>query len=149
MTVKSIINKTKQYHPCHTNDDILDVAVFMVTQSVNGVAIVNEEEKLVGILTDSDIIRLLVDRNGSLKGADVKSAMSRDVITCKKETKLAKCLEIMGRHKIRHLVVVEEDHPVGVVSIKNVLEKIHADEELEIRVLKDMAVAGLVSSSAR
>jgi signal-transduction protein with cAMP-binding, CBS, and nucleotidyltransferase domain len=47
----------------------------------------------------------------------------------------------MGKHKIRHLVVTEADRAIAIVSIRDVLSQIHHNDELEVNVLRDMALA--------
>jgi len=56
-------------------------------------------------------------------------------------TKLTESLRIMGKHKIRHLVVKEDGRAVAIVSIRDVLSQIHHNDELEVNVLRDIALA--------
>lgn len=67
--------------------------------------------------------------------------MSPNVVTCSTDIKFVEALKIMGMHRIRHLVVVEDERPVAILPIREVLSQIHQDDKLEINVLRDMAIA--------
>ena len=73
--------------------------------------------RLVGIVTDRDIvIRVLAENKGP--DTPVREACSdRELVTVTPDTKIEQAVEIMRSKAIRRLPVVEGDQPVGVVSI--------------------------------
>lgn len=77
--------------------------------------VVVDGEQLVGILTDRDLIQVVVD------GADpatltVGERMARDVVTITPDTDPMEARELMGHHDIRHLPVVEAGVVVGMIE---------------------------------
>lgn len=126
---------------CQPSDELRSAVSAMVGNGLNAVAIVDTDGQLAGILTDHDVMRAVHEHGGSLTGATVAAWMTPEVITCPIETKLTNALKIMGRHGIRHLVVTEHRTPLAVVGIRQILGKIHEHDELEINVLRDIAVA--------
>ncbi len=54
---------------------------------------------------------------------------------------MSKALNLMAGRGIRHLVVVDDDRPLTVISSKELLTTVHANDQLEIRVLQDLARA--------
>ncbi len=126
---------------CSPWSPMLKAVYLMVDLGVNALAVIAENDELAGIITDHDVMRGLVANKGQLDGETVSSWMTRNVITCASTTKLDAALRTMGQHKIRHLVVVEGQRPVAVIGIRELLAKVHADDELALGVLRDMSVA--------
>lgn len=129
-------------------DRLTDMVELMVENGVNSVAIIDDKNHLIGVLTDHDIMRAIHSGNGALENAQVSKWMTKKVVTCAPETKLTEALKLMGRHGIRHLVVADGATPLVVIGIRAILAKIHEHDELEVNVLRDIAVATLVSNAA-
>lgn len=123
---------------CSSDIPVFDAAVQIAEIDVNALAVVNDGV-LVGIITDHDIIRCLADTGAEFSSQKVANWMSDKVITCTQDTKMSKALNIMAGRGIRHLVVVDGDRPLTVISSKELLTNVHANDELEIRVLQDLA----------
>ena len=129
--------------------DLLTVAVtMMVANTLNAVAIVDDQNALAGILTDHDVMRALHAGDGQLGSSKVLDWMTAKVITCAPETKLTAALGIMGRNRIRHLVVADGQTPLAVVGIRQLLTKLHEHHTLEINVLRDIAMASRASAES-
>ncbi len=126
---------------CSPADELLDVVRDLVNNNANAIAVLDEQETLVGILTDHDVMRALAHSHGDLTGVEVHEWMTDKVITCKYDTKLTAALQMMGKYGIRHLLVTDCGVPVAILGIREVLSKIHEQDELEINVLRDIAVA--------
>lgn len=127
---------------CAPDDHLMTAVSRLVADASNAIAVSGPQGQLVGILTDHDIIRALHAGGGAISHAKVESWMTRNVITVTPETPLAGAVKLMGFHRIRHVVVVDENRkPVAVVGIRDILTKLHEMEEMEINVLRDMAVA--------
>jgi CBS domain-containing protein len=142
MSVKAILNYDRgKLAKCAPDDTLVQAVKRMVKLGVNALVVASTNDKLVGVLTDHDIMRALDDCDGRLTSELVSVQMSSKVITCTPDTKLKEALFLMGKHTIRHLVVVEEEHPVAMLSIRDVLARIHQNEILEIDTLRDIAVA--------
>jgi CBS domain-containing protein len=123
--------------------DLLTTAVSrLVSAAANAIAVTGSSGQLVGILTDHDIVRAINARQGALGKGLVEDWMTRPVITVTPETRLATALALMGQHRIRHVVAVDgSGQPIAIVSIRDLLAKLHEFDEIEINVLRDVAVA--------
>ncbi len=149
MSIKDFLgNENIRLLACKPQDQLTEVVRLMVENGVNGIAVVEENNKLAGILTDHDIMRALDANGGVLGKACVSEWMVDEVVTCLPETKLTEALKIMGSHNIRHLVVADGPTALAVVGIRSILNKIHEHDELEIKVLRDIAVAARASAAA-
>jgi CBS domain-containing protein len=86
-----------------------------------GSVIVCDGPRVVGIFTERDVLRL-ASQSAALHSLLVDDVMTRDVVTVSVECDVLDAAELMGRHKIRHLPVVEGENLVGVVGIRDVLD---------------------------
>ena len=80
-----------------------------------------EGERVTGILTERDLLRLTAGRPGELGSIQVGSVMTTKMITARPEDELADMMDVMTKNKIRHLPVVEGDSLVGIISIGDLL----------------------------
>ena len=108
---------------------------FMATYHISGVPITDDEERLVGILTNRD---LRFQRDTAQPVASLMT--SRDLITAPVGTTLEEASEILARHKIEKLPVVDAEGRLrGLVTVKDIQKRIaypHAtkDEHGRLRV---------------
>lgn len=145
MSLKSIVATDKKplIH-CMPSDFIDEAIAVMIDAGRNAVAVIEPGNHLRGILTDHDIIRAVHDaqsKGRDISGLQVQDWMTSKVITCSADTKLTESLRLMGKHKIRHLVVTDAGRTIAIVSIRDVLSQIHHNDELEVNVLRDIALA--------
>ena len=101
-----------------------------------GALLVIENEKIVGIITERDYAR-----QGELKGrlakdTLVREMMSRDLVMVTPETLLSECAELMYKHHVRHLPIVEKGQVVGIVSIRRLAEALLAEDKGTINKLE-------------
>lgn len=141
MSVADLLGQGEDFVCARPDQHLLDAARLMVSRNANALAVLAPDGKLAGILTDHDVMRALVSGDGDIEGQQVGAWMTHNVVTCAADARLDEALGKMGRHRIRHLVVVADGRPVGVLGIRALLAKIHQQDELEINVLRDVAVA--------
>ena len=91
-----------------------DVSAICVTKK-NG-----EEQTLLGIVSEKDVARLVADGTEP-EATMVDSVMSTEIITTSIDTPLWETAKDMLAHSIRHLPVLEEETPVTMISIRDVL----------------------------
>lgn len=113
---------------------VLD-AVRVMTALHVGAVVVTRGEKVVGIFTERDLLTRVVSRQIDPAGARVADVMTSPVACCTPETTRAECRALMKARHIRHLPVVEQDRLIGLVSIRDILEDEHAEQEETIRYL--------------
>jgi len=93
----------------------------IVTISAKGlgcVIVVTPDAKLAGLVTDGDLRRHMAP---DLLGRSVDEIMTKSPKTVSPDLLIAEALEIMESRKISSLVVVENEHPVGVIHILDLL----------------------------
>jgi MHS family proline/betaine transporter-like MFS transporter len=103
---------------------IHDVVKIMAEQNI-GFLVVVENGRMVGVLSERDVVRSLAERgNLSVKVSDI---CKRDIITLQEDATLEEAAEKMGKHGIRHIVVVNKSGElIGVVSVRDLIQELYA-----------------------
>lgn len=110
---------TAQVATARPADSIRKVASVMVNVDSGAVPVV-EDGKVVGLVTDRDIVVRVVAEGGDLEGP-VSAIMSDDVQTCSADDNLADAAAQMANHQIRRLVVTgEKGDLVGILSLGDI-----------------------------
>jgi CBS domain-containing protein len=112
-------------------------ALKLMHEKDTGAVVVLEGGKLAGIVTERDYARKV-----ELQGKSAKDTLVRQIMTespmfyATPGDSVEKCRALMGQHRVRHLPVCDSGRVIGVLSIRDVLEEIIAEEEHVIRDLE-------------
>jgi CBS domain-containing protein len=96
--------------------------LMMVRNSIGALPVI-DDEKLVGIITQDDII--LSRFSISVGGLQVGDLMTRNPITVTPDTTLDKIIEIMVAKQVERLPVIVEDKLVGLITYGQIMKKIY------------------------
>ncbi len=107
-----------------------------------GAMVVTENDKVVGILSERDVVRAVSERGGAALARPISEIMSRDVIFAEPKESLDVLLERMTDRRIRHLPVCVDGRLVGIVSIGDLVKAKIAETEAEAQNLKAYIAAG-------
>jgi len=77
---------------------------------------ITDGEKLVGMITDRDITTRVVAESAHPKVTSVGDVYSRDLVSVEPDNDLQEALQLMARHQVRRLPVVENNRLVGIVA---------------------------------
>ena len=107
-------------------DDTLEACISrMRAHHVGSVLVVNKAGILVGIFTERDCLMKVLGIVPDLRTALVKDFMTPDPVCERPDVSLAFALNLMSNGGFRHVPIVDSDRmPIGVVSIKDVVEHI-------------------------
>jgi CBS domain-containing protein len=101
-----------------------------------GFLTVQENGKLVGVLSERDYARKVILEGRSSKDTPVSDIMTKDVVKVSVEHTVPECMALMSKHSFRHLPVVSGDKVLGVLSIRDLLKELIAHHERLIRDLE-------------
>ena len=88
----------------------------------SGAVPVMDDGKVVGLITDRDIVIRVVAKGGALDGP-VSEVMSDDIESCKEDDNVADAAAKMGSHQIRRLVVLNEQGGLaGILSLGDIAQ---------------------------
>ena len=93
----------------------------VMTERGVGCAIAVESEKVAGIITERDILHA-VAQDQNVDETTVADAMTRDVVSGEPGWDIVKAVRTMTTGGFRHLLVMELDDPVGIVSLRDLMD---------------------------
>ena len=111
-------------------------AIKILAQENIGAAIVMSDARIAGILSERDYTRKIVLKGRSSDSTRVEEIMTANVLVVTPRTKTRECMALMTEKNIRHLPVVEEGRVVGMVSIRDIVSDIIADQDFTIEQLE-------------
>ncbi|WP_432171859.1 CBS domain-containing protein [Streptomyces sp. 1222.5] len=82
-----------------------------------GIVLVTEGDDLRGLVSDRDLVIRALAEGGDPDDRTVASACSDDLVTITPDEDLDHAVDLMREHSVRRLPVIEEGHPVGIISI--------------------------------
>jgi len=119
-----------------STDTVLQ-AVKVMTDAHIGAVLVTEDGKIVGIYTERDYLYKGEIEGRSAKDTKIKDVMISKMVTVTIDTTTEQCIGLMRQYNIRHLPVVENEHLIGLVSMRDVMFAVIANKESEIRGLEN------------
>jgi CBS domain-containing protein len=134
--VSELLKKRSQtlWH-VHPNDTVFDALKLLAEREV-GALMVMEHGKLIGVLSERDYTRKIALQGKNSKETKVSDIMTKNVFVVAPDTRTRTCMALMSEKRIRHLPVVEGDTVVGMISIRDIMDDIIADNELTIAQLE-------------
>lgn len=93
-------------------------------------------ERLIGVLSERDILRFTVAGRGDLGVHLVREAMTSTVVTGAPQDSVEATMGLMTKNRIRHLPVVHEGRLIGLVSIGDVVKSQHDHLAMENQFMK-------------
>jgi len=119
-------------------DDLIADAISMLSEKNIGAVIVKDDaEKVVGILSERDVVRRLGEKGKEALSLRVSDCMTPKPFTCPPSTTLDEVMGLMTQKRIRHLPVRDGDKLVGVISIGDVVKRKIEQAEQEAAALKE------------
>ena len=116
-------------------DSVLDAIKVMASENI-GAAIVMSGDRLVGIFSERDYARKVVLKGRSSEKTKVEEIMTANVVCVSPRAKSRDCMALMSEKNIRHLPVVDDGRVIGMVSIRDIVTDIIADQDFTISQLE-------------
>ena len=90
---------------------------------------ITDDEELVGMITDRDITTRVVAEASDLAATSVGDVYSQDLISVEPDKDLEEAVQLMARHQVRRLPVVENGRLVGIVAQADVALALRENEQ--------------------
>jgi CBS domain-containing protein len=116
-------------------DTVLDAIKVLAREDI-GAAVVMAGDRMAGIFSERDYTRKIVLKGRSSDTTRVEEIMTANVVCVSPRAKTRDCMALMSEKNIRHLPVVEEGRVVGMVSIRDIVSDIIADQDFTISQLE-------------
>lgn len=138
MLVADILrNKGRDIVTASAEDTLLDVAEQLATRRIGALVVKDGSDRMIGIVSERDIVRMLALEGPDVVGRPVSDVMSRKVVTCTESDTIDSLLERMTAGKFRHFPVMEGERLIGIVSIGDIVKHRIEETEREARAMRD------------
>jgi CBS domain-containing protein len=115
---------------------VADAARTMTTNNV-GIVVVLAGDRLVGVFSERDIVRRVVDRGLDPAATLVAEVMTTDLVVAQADDDYRSAMRMMDQSNIRHLPVVSGDRLLSMLSIRDLIRVDLEDKGQEIRALHE------------
>ncbi len=106
----------------NSTDNLRKTILEMTTKCLGATAVLDDEGKLLGIITDGDLRRML-ERTSDLTQVTAADLMSRQPKTVAHDEMAVRALNVMEENSITQLIVLEEDRYVGMIHLHNLIKE--------------------------
>jgi CBS domain-containing protein len=117
---------TQKPTSCEPQATVADAAKVMAREDVGPIPVV-EGNRLVGLVTDRDLVVRVLAEGRDPQATTVGEVASTNLVTLSPEQDLDEALQVLARHQVRRLPVVEEGKLVGIVAQADVAR--HGDDK--------------------
>lgn len=112
---------TKKLIGVSRDKTVQDACKVMVDFGISALVVLDDVDKVVGFITQKDIISRVVAENQSAQ-KPVEEFMSPEPITTDIDKPVTEVLSEMAKHQITHMLITEGDHVRGIFTLKDYLD---------------------------
>jgi CBS domain-containing protein len=134
MTVRTILaQKGTEVITIEPSATLAAAVLMLAKQRIGAVVVTGADHRVVGILSERDIVRALAQSGSQALENSVSQYMTRKVVTCTEQDTVVDLMERMTAGKFRHVPVIDQNRLAGIVSIGDVVrlrvEELNHDTE--------------------
>jgi len=115
---------------CEPADSIPRIAQLMKSEDVGAVPVVESKtsRKLVGIVTDRDIVVKTVADGKSVEKSTARDAMTNNPVTCREDDDVTQAVARMAERKVRRIPIVDANGTLrGIIAQADIATRVHRD----------------------
>lgn len=133
MTTRARDIMTPEPACCTPSTSVDEVAKLMVHNNCGEIPVIDASDRVVGVVTDRDIVRRVVAEGRNPVGHMVEACMTQPVVTVSQDAPLDEVVAVMETHQIRRVPVVDERGGcAGIISQADVARKRPEHEVAEL-----------------
>jgi len=137
MTVARIINEKGRDVVAIGPERTLAEVARVLSEKRIGAVVVMDGDRLLGIISERDIVRALARRGSDALNKLAVDCMTAKVVTCRPEDTINEVMQVMTSGRFRHVPVVEGGKLAGIVSIGDVVKRRIEEVEREAAEIRD------------
>ena len=124
MTIAAVIReKGRNVVSVSPEAPIAEIAAIIASRRIGAVVVLDDAGRLVGILSERDVVKALAERGAAMLGLRAEDLMTRDVTMVDPATPGDVAMEIMDSGYFRHLPICTQDgRLMGIVSIRDLVK---------------------------
>jgi CBS domain-containing protein len=117
---------------CEPGESVTQIANVMKREDVGSIPVVesHEDKKLIGIVTDRDLVVKVLAEGLSAERATVRDAMTANPVACKESDDVSRAVEVMGDRQVRRMPIVDDrGRLTGIIAQADVATRVHSDRK--------------------
>lgn len=126
---------SQQLLAVNRQDTALDAARLMTRQHV-GAVLVLEDDELLGLFSERDLMSRVISAGLLPEATLIEQVMTVNPVVVDSDTTAEECLRLMNKIRCRHLPVMAEGKPVGMVSIRDLMLHRLREKDAEIQMMR-------------
>lgn len=139
MNVKQILDlKGRNVFSVQPDISIREFARLVAEKKIGAAPVTNGNNSLVGVISERDIARGLDCHGGELCAKTVGDLMTTEVVSCDLNNTVSDVVEMMSRHGVRHIAVLDGEALAGFISIRDLVFNRLSQLELDNETLRAM-----------
>ena len=138
MRLKEILDtKGSQVWSVKSSQNVGDALKVLVENRIGALLVFDKTQRIVGILSERDIMRECYKNRKEWDQALVSEVMTKKVIISAVDDRVDYIMGIMTQNRIRHIPVMEGEKLIGIISIGDVVKAQLSDSQYENHYLKE------------
>ncbi|HQT46176.1 MAG TPA: CBS domain-containing protein [Acidocella sp.] len=117
------------------DQSVASFAALLFAHRIGAAPVLDAEGKVVGIISERDVIRGIVEHGEAVVKMPVSALMTRLVSTCTPNDKIGDVLEKITINRTRHVPVVVDGKLEGIISIGDVVKQLLEEAQFEVESL--------------
>jgi CBS domain-containing protein len=119
-TIKELLDQNSLY-TVNIDSNVYDAVMFMAEKGI-GLVPVLKEGKLVGVFSERDLVKRVISQGKDLKNTKIEEVMTTNLVISSIDEPYHSVLLKMTDAKIRHILIINDNELVGVLSMRDLLE---------------------------
>jgi CBS domain-containing protein len=111
---------TKEVVTVSQDTPVYEAMRLLIDKHISGLPVVDEHNKLAGIITEKDMLRILIDTDSSANKA-VSDYMKKDVAVFSPQESIVNICEFLIKNNYRRVPIVKDGVLVGVISRRDII----------------------------
>lgn len=140
MNVEQILahKGSNEVHSIAPTATLGEAVAALASKRIGALVVTSQPERVEGIVSERDIVRLLGQKGVAALDAPVSDAMTEKVMGCRASESANSVLERMTVGRFRHMPVMEDERMIGLLSIGDVVKARIEDIERENEAMAEM-----------
>lgn len=143
MTIARILTaKGRDVITTQPDRTLAEVAEILVAKKIGAVVVVDDQGRIIGLLSERDFVRVLAEHGATVFNDSVSVHMTTEVITTSEDESVQAVMEKMTNERSRHLPVIRDEKLVGLVSIGDMVKHQLAECQYEHKAMREYIATG-------
>ena len=113
---------SRPVHTCRSHESLNAAAQMMWEADIGAVAVVDDKNRVVGMITDRDVCMAAYTQGRPLTEIVLAESMAKHLVACSRSDSIADVLKLMKAHQIRRIPVLDaERHAIGIITLSDLV----------------------------